>query len=596
MIELVALIILFWIPILVSLLKIVFWDLYFWQIKEYRRDRFLTHIRWDQDDMHRDYLRLSIKFIVFAITISLFEYPILGLIGIVLAYTIWTFEAFDFVSRLLNNQVIKPALKHFRNLLILFFLFLSIFIFIAFISAPFIAIDRTTIESTGSVSDFIETTINSNGTVMLEGVIPDIFLLFGIFTLFGLFLDLAMPFIVAFFVALTAPFSSIRRKLHIRKGINHFRKYRNNLKVIGITGSQGKTTTKELLDEILSQYFETAKTVENMNTKFGIASAVMRKISKTTEVFIAEIGAYTKGEIKSVVKDFPTNISIITDIDTQHMGLFGSQEKLVQAKSEIINLYTGVAILNGDNKFCRDIAKNLDVDKVYLTFSKDFNKDELANLDNAKVEIISAENIKKAKDGKTNFDIKFMGESYSISINLDGKDFIIDTVLISIVTAFELGIEISEIIKKLEQINFKTPRLTFESGDNDTYIFDDTYSSSRKGFMAAIDTINDFKKTNKNANNRILVTKGIFELGKEKEHIYQELVEFMQGKVDTVITTDFLLYRMFLENNSSINIIRVKSIDDMIYELRRNASSGDIILLEGRLHPKLIKEIVSDKH
>jgi UDP-N-acetylmuramoyl-tripeptide--D-alanyl-D-alanine ligase len=366
-----------------------------------------------------------------------------------------------------------------------------------------------------------------------------------------------------------------------------------NLVIIGITGSQGKTTTKELLYELLKNKFKVVKTPENYNTDFGIAATILKDLKVDTEILILEIGTYRKGEIERICKLFTPNISLVTDVDTQHLGMFGSREALARGKGEIIKFMNenGIAIVNGDNKYCREYANIFDV-KMDFVSSKKANFEKIKALENARTKYYLGTEVSPHKGG---ISLKIEdGKDTKYKIQANGvSEFLTNNLLMCIAASEEVGMSIDEINSRLKEIEFKSPRLSIDSGDNGITIINDTYSSSRKGLILAVNTMYKTKEEN-NLNRTVLVTKGIYELGRAKKNIYKALMKKLRSKIDVLITTDPLLAQAAKENNTHMGIHLVNSSDLMLYKIRTEVSRGDIVLLEGRLHPKIIKHIVSD--
>ncbi len=587
MIELFALVTIFWIPVLIVLVKKYLWDLYYWQIKEYRWDRFWTHIRWDQEEQNRNYYNVGLKFILFATVTLIFEAPFLVLIAIVTSYIVWVFESFDFVSDIFTKKLIKPSLKNIRNILIMLFLIVISILLPLLLSIPFALLDRTSIDQY-TVLEYFNNFFGSQ----IIFVYPDIFILIGLLTLLGLFLDLASPLITPFGVILTWPLSYIRRWMIINKAKKKFNSIRNQVTLIGITGSQGKTTTKELLYEVLKTKYKVAKTPENYNTDIGVSLAIMSEIQDDTEIFIAEMGAYKRGEIKKIVNSFTPDISLITDIDTQHIGIFGGRKELAEGKSEIVRYMrtNGLAVLNGDNEACREIADKLE-NFIILVSSDKGNFLKLNKIESPKRKYIKATNV-KANNGSVSFTIKDNNEESKIRLVNFGKH-LVNNVLEVIATATKLDMTISEVVNALEKTKIELPRLSIDTGDNNTIIINDSYSSSYKGFIAAVEFMNEIPM-DKNAK-RIVITKGILELGREKKTIYKDLMNKIRKDIDILITSDSLLYKTFEEENLNVEIIKVRTADDMIYKFREKAKPNDVVLLEGRLSPLVLQAIVSDQ-
>ncbi|MCA9386500.1 UDP-N-acetylmuramoyl-tripeptide--D-alanyl-D-alanine ligase [Candidatus Dojkabacteria bacterium] len=589
MIELISLVTIFWTPVVIVLLKKYLWDIYFWQLKEYRWDRFWTHIRWDHSEQNRSYTMITAKFILFSLVSLLFTEPILAAFGIVTSFVLFTFEAFDFVADVINKDVIKPSLKNIRNILIILILLALIILIPAIITTPFIALLDLAEDGISTSNGIIANIYSSAET----GVYPDVYVLFGLLTMFALFLDLASPFIVPIGVILTWPLAYIKRALIIKKAEVKLRNRKNPLTIIGITGSQGKSTTKEILYQILKKKYKAERTPENYNTDVGVALSILSEIKEDTEIFIAEMGAYRLGEIGKMVSHFTPDIGIITDIDTQHLGLFGGYANLRIAKSEMVRFMKndGLAILNGDSTHCRAVAEELNKQTV-LVSSEFSNRKVLELMENPKLKHIFADDIKET-ESKITFVLNDNDVSEKYSLKHAGKH-LVNNILICVAASNHLGMTYSEISEVLNDIDLELPRLTYETGDNNTVVLNDSYNSSYKGFVAAVEYMNHLKK-NQKLKKRIVITKGIYELGREKKAVYKNLVHELKKHIDVLVTTDPLLAKLARQDNLNVEIFNVKKYQDIIYYFREQVSEGDIVLLEGRLHPEVIKAIVSDK-
>jgi UDP-N-acetylmuramoyl-tripeptide--D-alanyl-D-alanine ligase len=567
------------------------WDQNFWEIKEYRWDRFWTDLRWDQGSTGRNYLMISVKFILFSITTLIFTIPYFAVFGILSAFTIWTFQGIDFLKDILGNDFRKPSIKSPRNILIIALAFFTFTVLVALISYPFVVIHRDLAngDSIGT-TDFVNSIFQRNVENKIF-IIPDVVVLLAFSTLLGLFLDLAMPVIVPVFVFLTSPIATIRRNLIINKAKQKLNSLPKRPIFIGITGSQGKTSTKEILYSILSTKYKVAKTPENYNTTVGIASGILTSVKKDTEIFIAEIGAYKKGEINHAVRTFPLDTAIITDIAMQHVGLFGSPKKVAEAKFEITDYLdnNALAVISADNEFSVDLAEKLD-SKVILTTTDSKKYDEIKKRDDLKTDVYFADEI-KVNESTVSF--KFRDEDKeSVDVMMKSpKKHLADLGLICYVVAKHHGMTNDEILKAFESIKFPANRLEFETGDNNLNILNDSYNSNPKGFIAAVNLLDESAGRKK----KVLVTKGIFELGKYKRKVYWDLALEMKSKVDLVITTDYLLKKVIEEAAPKIQVLKVVGADDMIYQIRTNTEPGDYVLIEGRVAPKVIKSMISDR-
>jgi len=142
------------------------------------------------------------------------------------------------------------------------------------------------------------------------------------------------------------------------------------VKVIGITGSYGKSSTKEFLATILSAKYKVCKTSANRNSEIGVAETVLRELKPEHEIFIVEMGAYRTGEIKAICDIVHPTIGVLTAVSEQHLALFGSLEATKKAKYELIEALpeNGIAIFNADNRATRELAEQtLKPKRLYST-------------------------------------------------------------------------------------------------------------------------------------------------------------------------------------------------------------------------------------
>ncbi|MCK4891744.1 MAG: hypothetical protein KAS78_03695, partial [Candidatus Pacebacteria bacterium] len=220
------------------------------------------------------------------------------------------------------------------------------------------------------------------------------------------------------------------------------------VKVIGITGSYGKTSTKEFLYAILSQKYKVVKTEGNNNTNIGVAYTVLNKVSDNYDYFICEMGAYKIGEIKEMCEIVNPEIGILSGINEQHLDLFGSIENTKKAKFELIRALpeNGMAVINKSIKY-----------QVLSIKAKNIEHFSLNNVSGIKV----------CQDY-----VEFDYKNYKFKVNLLGKHYI-ENVLSAIITAeyLEMSLdEISEAVKKIKPTEFMMRKL---DGPNNSVFIDD---------------------------------------------------------------------------------------------------------------------------
>lgn len=127
----------------------------------------------------------------------------------------------------------------------------------------------------------------------------------------------------------------------------------NNMNIIGITGSYGKTSSKNILSDILNIKYNALPTPKNFNTTYGIMRTINEYLDKFTDTFIVEMGAFKVGEIKELCDFVKPKYGIITTIGTAHLETFGSRENICRGKFELIESLSkdGIGILNGDDEY-----------------------------------------------------------------------------------------------------------------------------------------------------------------------------------------------------------------------------------------------------
>ncbi len=280
-------------------------------------------------------------------------------------------------------------------------------------------------------------------------------------------------------VLVSSVFALLKRRAIVERAKRHLERTRTI--VIGITGSYGKTTTKENLYEMLSRKFSTARTDGNFNTDVGVALSILKNVKKDTRYFIAEMGAYRRGEIEKICSFTNPAFGILTGIGNQHLDLFGSRENLIHAKKELLEALpaNGRAYVNAE----------------------------------CAVRNMLEEGVKAP--------IEFFRDSGPV---LD--------VAAPVALARHLGVGEEEIETAMKTIRKRALPVTTE-GYRGTVVIDNSYNTSREGFLHTIRTLAGFKK-----NTRIIASRGIPELGTEKQETYALIAGALARERVILYTTD----------------------------------------------------------
>ena len=290
-----------------------------------------------------------------------------------------------------------------------------------------------------------------------------------------------------------------------------------NLKVIGITGSYGKTSCKNILNDILNIKYNALKTPRNLNTHYGLIMTINNDMDKFCEVFIAEMGAYVRGEIKELCNLVKPKYGILTTIGTAHLESFGSEEDIIKAKFELIESLPsdGFAILNGDDpkQVNYELKNNV---KVIWTGIKNENVD------------VKALDIKCSNKG-TSFEVKFPGDDkkYKFETKLLG-DHNVYNILSAIACGYELGISIEELQASVKLVKPVEHRLQLKRIGN-FYQIDDAYNSNPTGAHNACKILKMMPGL------KVVVTPGMIELGDKEEYYNKEFGKQIADVADYVI-------------------------------------------------------------
>lgn len=290
-----------------------------------------------------------------------------------------------------------------------------------------------------------------------------------------------------------------------------------NLKVIGITGSYGKTSSKNILANILNTKYIARPTPKNLNTEYGLMITINNHLDKFDDILIAEMGAYKQGEIKTLCDMVHPKYGILTSIGTAHLESFGSEENIQKTKFELIeSLPTdGIAILNLDDKKQREYELKNDIKVIWI------------GINEKKADVV-ATNIKSTNKG-SKFDIKFKSDKklYPFETKLLGNNNIYN-ILASVALGHELGMKIEELQQGVRKVKSIEHRLELKQIGN-IYMIDDAYNSNPVGAKSALDVLDMMDGT------KVVVTPGMVELGEKQDEYNKEFGKQIAKVADYVI-------------------------------------------------------------
>lgn len=289
----------------------------------------------------------------------------------------------------------------------------------------------------------------------------------------------------------------------------------NNLKIIGITGSYGKTSSKNILAEILNVKYNTLPTPRNLNTFNGLIMTVNNHMDKFTEIFIAEMGAYVRGEIARLCKLVKPKYGILTTIGTAHLESFGSQENIQKGKFELIESLPldGFGVLNGDDPLQVSYKLKNKVKTIWI------------GIDNKNVDV-RAENIKCSNKG-TSFDVEIKGKKYRFETKLLGRHNVYN-ILSAIACGLEFDIDVEDLQSAVSRVKPIEHRLELKKIGN-FYQIDDAYNSNPVGAKNACEILGMMPGM------KIVVTPGMIELGELEDELNSKFGEQIAEVADMAI-------------------------------------------------------------
>ncbi len=356
----------------------------------------------------------------------------------------------------------------------------------------------------------------------------------------------------------------VENTLSALQQIARFWRSKLDLRVVGITGSVGKSTTKEVVFEVLGQRYRTLKSPGNMNNEIGLPLTILR-LGTGYERAVLEMGFYVPGEIALLCEIAQPQIGVVTNIGTVHAERAGSQEAIFQGKSELVRALPsdGVAILNLDDPW---VSKMAELTQASIFF---YGLDPEADLWADEVEGLGLEGIR--------FRLHYRHEILHVHVPMIGQHSV-HTALRAAAVGLADNLTWQEILDGLRQGHAQL-RLTAVRTESGALLLDDTYNASPESTLAALNLLAQLD------GHKVAVLGDMLELGPYEKQGH-EIVGVRAAEVTDVLVTIGLLGHMIASAARRAGmragmILEFEDTNEAITHLRRSLTEKDVVLVKG---------------
>lgn len=331
------------------------------------------------------------------------------------------------------------------------------------------------------------------------------------------FLLALLPYIAVYILwAVMYPAEKMITKHYIKDAKKILASFGGRLKIVGITGSYGKTGTKNILFKMLSEKYNTLTTPKNFNTPMGVVRTVRELLRPETEVFICEMGAKKAGDIKELCELVgKVDCGIITSVGPQHLDTFGDIRTVTNTKFELYDAVRengGNLFANTDNNLIKEKSISVDIVPYGTDSALDFY----------------ADNIEMSETAES-FELHLKGETVRVRTKLLGQHNILNIVGAAAL-AYSMGVSAKQIafaVSRLEAVEHRLELKRYIAGST---LIDDAYNANPEGCLEACRVLSRFE-----GKKRIIVTPGLVELGEREYDCNFELGKTAAQCADIII-------------------------------------------------------------
>ena len=340
-----------------------------------------------------------------------------------------------------------------------------------------------------------------------------------------------------------------------------------DIPVIGITGSVGKTSTKDIIASVMAKKFNVLKTQGNYNNQIGLPLTVLEL--KDHNAMVVEMGMNMLGEISNLSKIANPTVAVITNVGTAHIGNLGSRENILKAKLEILDglEQDGILVINNDNDLLHKWnEERKESDFKVITFGME-NKSDIMPYD-----IVLSEN------GST-YKIDIDGKTYQVNVSVGGNHFVLNS-LCAIAIGRIFQIDMQDILKGIASFELTKRRMQVEKNKAGVTIINDCYNANYDSMKAAIEYLGKI-----NAGKKIAVLGDMLELGEFSDELHEKVgEEVAKNKINVLITVGDLAKNIAkkakIEGMDDCQILECKQNNEAVENIKKIAKKGDAVLLK----------------
>ncbi len=335
---------------------------------------------------------------------------------------------------------------------------------------------------------------------------------------------------------------------------------KHTAKVIGITGSVGKTTAKEVIASVLSRRYNTLKTEKNLNTEIGVPLTLLR-LRAEHERAVLELGMYVPGDIGLLARIARPEVGVVTNVSPVHLERVRSFGRIVAGKAELVEALPadGLAVLNGDDARVTAMSRRMRARTVL------FGTSEQCDVRGTAVQ-------SRGLDGFS-FRLHHAGESVDVDCPLAGRHHVYPALAASAV-ALNDGMTLSEIAEALHEVRLDL-RLTVRQGPNGSTIIDDSYNASPASMLAALDLLSE------TPGRRIALLGQMRELGTEDRGGHERVGTYAAGKCDLLLVVgEEARVLADAARSAGANVEWLATAEEAAERLRKELRAGDHCLVK----------------